>query len=113
MPQVKTEDDLRVFIEFGVPKSGERVFTKELGEFLNIAEREIKKFCRRRGVLQRVRTAWPPRIIYWVTPHTAANVILFIRALQEDKSKGGCWHKKAAVSRAQCKKYYPKRAAHT
>ena len=104
MPRVLKEDDLAVFGNYGLPARDERVFTRELAEFLNFAERGIKAFCRLRAVLHKA-TIYDPfrRYVYWITPHTAANVIAYFRALQEEKSKGMCWHKRAAVSRSRIK----------
>lgn len=95
MAQVKEEDDMGVFKALDLPKQGERVWCKELSYFLHIAEFVVKRIARRRLCLKHIRLTAAGKKIYWVTPHTAAMVILQVRALQEAGSKKTDWHKAA------------------
>lgn len=99
MAQVQEKDDLGVFLAHGLPKQGERVWCKELAKYLNIAEKEVRKFARRRLVLHGVRPTPARKPIYWVTPHVAAQIIIHVRVRQELGSKKTDWHKLASKAR--------------
>jgi hypothetical protein len=96
MAQEQEKDDLGVFLAHGLPKQGERVWCVELAKYLNIAEKEVRKFARRRLVLHAVRNTPAGKRIYWVTPHVAAQIIIHVRVRQELGSKKTDWHKQAA-----------------
>lgn len=94
MPQVRKEDDLGIFREPGLPKTGERIWTRELARYLNEQDAAVKKVARRRNGLFFIRLTGMGLRYYWVTPHTAAMIVAEIRATQEEKSKKGDWHKR-------------------
>lgn len=69
-----------------IPRSGERteerVFVKELVQYLHHSAPVIMAFARRKGFL-RYKSAGGNQI-YWVTPYGASRIIAYVRAIQGD-----------------------------
>jgi len=70
---------------------GERVFLRELADYLHHDYVALWKFARHRGLLRHAYRLRGRRA-YWVSVATAARLILFARALQGTKDLGGIDH---------------------
>jgi hypothetical protein len=83
MPQFPVEDDLGIF---DIPEkvNGERILCKDLAHFLGCGVVTVQHYARDRNCLHffQVRRM---KFLSYVSPFTAARIVVYVRAKQEEK----------------------------
>ena len=83
MAQLPTEDDLGIF---DIPEKvhGERIFCKDLARFLGCGVKVVQCYARDRDCLHFLQ-GHRMKFLSYVTPFTAARIVVYVRAKQEEK----------------------------
>lgn len=63
-------------------RADEKVFVKELSQYLHHSAVVILAFARKKGFLRHQRAGGNK--LFWVTPYGAARIIAYVRAIQGD-----------------------------
>lgn len=85
--QLPVPDDLAIY-QIDEKIQGEKVLCRDLAKYLGCGVARVKAFAKERAVLHSfwIRpTAYSNKRIYYVTPFIAARIIVWVRAMQEEK----------------------------
>jgi hypothetical protein len=85
MPQLPVPDDLGIF-DIDEKVHGERVLCRDLARFLRCRPDEVLNYAKQRNLLHKMLVR---RCVYayYVSPRTAARIIVYVRAMQEERKQ--------------------------
>lgn len=63
-------------------RTEERIFVKDLAEYLHVNPRKLMQRANKQDLLRWVHVGIAPRYLAYVTPHGAMRLIAYVRAIQ-------------------------------